>query len=157
MPFEYADSVAQERASAAFPLWLSEGLPDVLAQMVAAETGFSEGDVFAVGGLARADSTCAARLAASARREEILEKVGGQGRLMALFTTERGDVAPVFYACSQAFAKFLTDRVGVAGMVGLFPHIPDGTWQNVLAASAGQPLAELRRRWLDRLPPSGGS
>lgn len=157
VPFEYADSVARERAGAVFPLWLTEGLPDVLAQMVAAETGFSEGDVFAVGGLARADSTCAARLAASPRREEILEKVGGQGRLMALFTTERAEVAPVFYACSQAFAKFLTDRVGVAGMVELFPHIPDGTWQTVLAASAGQPLAALRKHWLERLRPSSGS
>jgi hypothetical protein len=152
-PYEYTDSAAQERAAAVFPLWLSEGLPDVLAQTVATETRFREGDVFAVGGLAKADSVCSARLRANTRREEILEKVGGEGRLMLLFTTARAEVAPVFYTCSQAFTKFLTDRVGVAGMVDLFPHIPNGTWQTALAASAGHPLEELRRLWLEGLPP----
>ena len=58
----------------------------------------------------RVDSTCAARLAESPRRSEILEKIGGQGRLEALFTEDRQTVAPTYYACSQAFTKYLVDR-----------------------------------------------
>ena len=58
-PFEYADSIAADRAAAAFPQWLSEGFPDYLAQATASATGFHEGDVFAIGGLAKVDSTCA--------------------------------------------------------------------------------------------------
>jgi hypothetical protein len=41
-PFEYPDSLAEERAAMGFPFWLSEGLPDYLAQTTAAATGFSE-------------------------------------------------------------------------------------------------------------------
>lgn len=150
LPFEYPDSIAQQRAAERFPQWLSEGLPDVLAQMVAAETHFAEGDVFAVGGLAKADSVCAARLAASARREEIVERVGGEGRLAALFTTERVDVAPVFYACSQAFTWYLVQRMGLAAVVALVPRVPQGTWRDAVTRAAGEPLEQLRRRWLAR-------
>lgn len=145
---EYADSLEGERAVARFPLWLLEGVPDYLAQATAAVTTFPEGDVFAIGGLARVDSVCAARLAASPRRAEILEKVGGQGRLGALFTTERAQVAPVFYACSQSFSKYLVDRVGLRAVIALFPGIPPGTWLRDLERAAGEPLGELRRRWL---------
>ena len=89
------DSAAVERAAAKFPFWLNEGMPDYLAQRAAATTGFVEGDVFAIGGLARADSVCAARLRASDRRDEIRERIGRTGRLAALFTTDRALVAPV--------------------------------------------------------------
>jgi hypothetical protein len=147
-PYEHADSAAEEQAAAVFPLWLSEGLPDVLAQSAAAATGFREGDVFAVGGLERADSTCAARLAASPRRAEILEKVGGRGRLEALFTTDRAQVAPVFYACSQSFTRSLAGRVGLRALVVLFPLIPSGRWAAALEAATGDSLPALRRAWL---------
>jgi hypothetical protein len=149
-PFEYPDSIAEQRA-AGFPLWLSEGLPDYLAQVTAAATGFHEGDVFEVGGLAKADSTCAARLSGNPRQSEILAKVGGEGRLEALFTEERESVAPTFYACSQAFTKYLVDRMGVRAVVALFPRIQDGTWHAALATAAGKPLSTLRREWLATL------
>jgi hypothetical protein len=150
-PYEYPDSIAEERVAADFPQWLSEGLPDYLAQATAAATGFREGDVFEIGGLAKVDSTCVARLSGSPRQTEILAKVGGQGRLEALFTTDRAEVAPVFYACSQSFTKYLVDRLGVRAVVALFPRIQDGTWLVDLARVAGQPLPALRRAWLDSL------
>jgi len=150
-PFEYADSIAAERAAAAFPQWLSEGFPDYLAQATASATGFHEGDVFAIGGLAKVDSTCAARLAQSPRRAEILEKVGRPGRLEALFTTERAEVAPVFYACSQSFTKSVVDRVGVRAVVAAFPHIPGGTWVTDLETAAGTSFDALRNAWLEAL------
>lgn len=147
-PWEYPDSAAEEAAAARFPGWLSEGLADYLAQTAAAATGFPEGDVFEIGGLAKADSVCAARLAGSPRRAEILEKVGGEGRLEALFTDERAQVAPVFYACSQSFTRYLADRVGVRTLVALFARVPSGTWPADLKAAAGESLDALRRAWL---------
>ncbi len=148
-PWEYADSVASERAAARFPQWLNEGFADYLAQATASATGFHEGDVFDIGGLARVDSVCAARLAGSSRRAEIVEKVGRPGRLDALFTTERAEVAPVFYACSQSFTKYVVERVGVRTVVAVFPHIAAGTWVTDLEAAAGQSLEALRSAWLE--------
>jgi hypothetical protein len=147
-PYEYPDSVAEEVAAARFPVWLSEGLADYVALTAASATGFPEGDVFEIGGLARADSVCAARLSGSRRRAEILDKVGGNGRLQALFTDERAQVAPAFYACSQSFTRYLADRVGVRTLVVLFSRVPSGTWLADLEAAAGQSLDALRRAWL---------
>jgi hypothetical protein len=147
-PDEYGDSSSMGRAEAVFPFWLIEGLPDYLAQVVAASTGFNEGDVFGIGGLAKVDSACAARLAASNRRDEIRERVGRNGRLQALVTTERPQVAPVYYACSQSFTKHLADRVGVANLVAIMQHIPNGTWRSVLETAAGVTLERMREEWL---------
>jgi hypothetical protein len=158
VPFDYPDSLEAERAAASFPYWLNEGLPDYLAQTSAAATGFPEGDVFTIGGLAKADSTCASRLAASNHRTDILDRVGATGRLEALFTTDRPQVAPVFYACSQSFTKYVVRRVGLPTLVALFPAIPRGTWRRALDSAAGQPLEQLRLAWLtslERLPGSG--
>lgn len=150
-PFEYPDSLAEEKAAAGFPFWLSEGLPDYLAQTTAAATGFPEGDVFAIGGLAKADSVCAARLTASSRQAEIRDRLGRPGRLEALFTTARGEVAPVYYACSQSFTTHLVARLGLPAVVALFPRIPAGTWRTDLESAAGEPLERLRRAWLAAL------
>lgn len=155
-PFEYPDSLAEERAAAEFPFWLSEGLPDYLAQRTAAATGFPEGDVFAIGGLAKADSVCAARLASSTRQAEIRDKVGRPGRLEALFTTERDKVAPVYYACSQSFTKHVVARLGLAAVVALFPRIPTGTWRTALESAAGESLERLRQAWLAALGLTAG-
>jgi hypothetical protein len=153
-PFEYGDSIAAERAAAGFPYWLSEGLPDYLAQQAAGAAGFHEGDVFDIGGLAKVDSTCAARLAASPRREEILERVGRTGSLEALFTTDRPQVAPVFYACSQSFTKYVVDRVGIRAVVASIPSVPAGTWPAELEAAAGTSLEALRSAWLAAISPA---
>ncbi|MEP7326081.1 MAG: hypothetical protein ABI836_09055 [Gemmatimonadota bacterium] len=150
-PDEYRDSVAIARAEEKYPLWLNQGFADYVAQAVSAATGFKEGDVFEIGGLAVVDSVCAARRASSPRRKEILSKVGDQGFLDALFTTERADVAPIYYACSQSFTQYVVDRIGVRRVVALFPHVPDGTWLADLKAAAGAPLDRLRVAWLGTL------
>jgi hypothetical protein len=151
LPFEYPDSLAGERAATGFPFWLSEGLPDYLAQTTAAATGFPEGDVFDIGGLAKADSVCAARLATSTRQAEIRDRVGRPGRLEALFTTDRAEVAPVYYACTQSFTRHMVARLGLPAVVALFPRIPTGAWRMALESAAGAPLAHLRRAWLTAL------
>jgi hypothetical protein len=150
-PDEYGDSLAVARAEEKYPLWLNEGFADYVAQSVSAATGFKEGDVFEIGGLAVVDSVCAARLTTSPRRKEILSKVGDQGFLDALFTTERTDVAPIYYACSQSFTKYVVDRIGVRRVVALFPQVPSGAWLADLKASAGKSLDQLRLEWLGKL------
>lgn len=151
LPYEYPDSIAGEALAARFPFWLNEGLPDYLAQVIVQQTGFREGDVFEVGGLARVDSTCRVRLSGNRRRAEISAKLGGVGRLEALYTTDREEVAPTFYACSQSFTRFLAGRIGVAAVIGLLPMITDGSWLPALERAAGAPLPALRREWLAAL------
>jgi hypothetical protein len=154
---EFADSAESARQEAAFPLWLAEGFADYAAQAAADRAGVREGDVFAIGGLRHADSTCAARLDAS-RRAALLPYIGGAGFPPALFTTERQTVAPAFYACAQSFARHLVERIGVAGVVSLFPEIPRRRVPERVAELAGRPLADLRAEWMARLgvadPPS---
>ena len=150
-PYEYRDSLEIERVAAGFPFWLSEGLADYLAQSAAESTGFREGDVFKVGGLARSDSVCAARLKSSPRREEIEARIGRPGRLDALFTTDRAQVAPTYYACSQAFTRYLVGRMGVRPVVTLFATVGSETWLTDWTTASGQPLEALRRAWLDSI------
>ena len=148
---EHADTIVAKRVLAGWPLWLTEGLPDYLAQTVAAQERLHEGDVFQIGGLAVVDSVCAARAAAHPRRAELLRVVGAAGRIEALFTSERATVAPAFYACSQSMTKFLVEQIGVRQAVALFPAIKAGTWETEIGRMAGVPLPELRRRWLEKL------
>jgi hypothetical protein len=150
-PWEYPDSAAEARAAARWPLWLTEGIPDYVAQTVAAESGWHEGDIFAIGGLAKVDSVCAARVVTNGRRAEIIRAVGAAGRVEALFTTDRASVAPAFYACAQSMAKYLVETIGLTQAIALFPAIKTNRVDEEVRRAAGVPLAELRRRWLARL------
>lgn len=150
-PFEHPDSLVEARVAAGFPYWLSEGFADYLAKVTAERTRFPEGDIFEVGPLATVDSVCAARLSTSPRSAEILQRIGRQGRLEALFTEERATVVVAYYTCSQAFTRYLVDRIGVPATVALYPGIPSGTWEESLTGAAGRPLAVLRRDWLQSI------
>jgi hypothetical protein len=150
-PWEYADTLVGKQIAERWPLWLTEGLPDYLAQTVAAQERLHEGDVFAIGGLTAVDSVCAARARINPRRAEWLHMIGAAGRPQGLFTTDRATVAPAFYACAQSMTKFLVDRVGLKEVVALFPAIKAGRFETELARVAGMPVAELRRRWLEKL------
>jgi hypothetical protein len=147
-PVEAGDSLREERAGDRFHFWLSEGLADYLAQRAADAAGFREGDVFAVGGLARSDSVCAARLDAHPRRVEILARLGRPGWLNALYTAERGEVAPVYYACSQALTRYLVSRVGLEPVISAFSRIRSDPVLGDLTGAARRPLEALRRDWL---------
>lgn len=148
---EYPDSAQAEAVFQAWPLWLTEGVPDVLAQQASSIAGVHEGDVFAIGGLAKVDSTCASRLTTNPWRADILRVIGGPGVVEALFTTDRRQVAPVFYACGQSMAKYVIELIGMEQTIALFPAIKNGDWTAMLERAAGMPLATLRARWQARL------
>jgi hypothetical protein len=149
--WEHADSIVASRVRDETPLWLFEGVPDILAQTVAAQHALHEGDVFSIGGLGKVDSTCAARVRASPRGGEVLAAIGRRGRLEALFTTERAAVAPVFYACGQSMTKFLVEQMGLARVIELFPAMKAGTWEARIAEATGKPLAMLRSEWVNQI------
>lgn len=148
---EYPDTVVAEAKFNASPYWLAEGLPDVLADRAAAAAGMVEGDVFTIGGPAKADSTCAARLADNPYRTDLLRVVGGEGGVDALFTTERTKVAPTFYACAQSISKYLVELIGMERAVGLFPAFKSGDWAASFEQAAGMPAAAFREKWRIRL------
>jgi hypothetical protein len=128
------------------PLWLTEGLPDYVAQLVATEIGMTEEGPFASGGLSGADRVCAER-ARTADGATMLPLVGGPGRPDVLFTTDRARFAPTFYTCALSFTKFLAGRATLPSLVALFGVPPSETLTR-LDALAGAPLATHRSAWL---------
>ena len=148
---EYPDTVQAEAMFQEMPYWLAEGLPDVLAQLASSAAHTTEGDVFTIGGLAKADSTCAARLVDNPYRADILRVIGGRGGVDALFTTDRVKVAPTFYACAQSMTRFVTELIGMEQTVELFPAIKNRNWAATLERAAGMPLAAIRARWQSQL------
>jgi len=128
------------------PLWLTEGLPDYVAQVVAGEVGMVETGPFASGGLAGADEVCAER-ARTADGATMLPFVGGPVRPDVLFTTDRARFAPTFYTCALSFTKFLAGRAGLDVLVGLF-GVPPAQVASRLDALGGRPLAAHRADWL---------
>lgn len=153
-PFYYresTDTIVGAKVAESTPLWLFEGLPDYLAHSVAPAIGLHEGDVFEVGGLARADSSCAARVQASPLGREIIEAVGRGTRPAALFTTQRQQIAPAFYACGQALTRHLVEHLGVRETVELMPAMARGDWAAQIGRRGGVPIEVFRRRWLERI------
>ncbi|MFN8580818.1 MAG: hypothetical protein U0163_07580 [Gemmatimonadaceae bacterium] len=98
---EYPDSASQAAHRAQQPLWLTEGMPDYLAQLAATRAGVHEGDVFRIGGNAGADTACANRVVASSRATRSSPPSAATNDSRPCFTTDRATVAPAFYACSQ--------------------------------------------------------
>lgn len=148
---EYPDTVEAEAKFQAMPYWLAEGLPDVLARQAASAAQTVEGDVFKIGGLGKADSTCAARLRDNPYRAPLLRAIGGEGAVDALFTTDRPKVAPTFYACAQSMANYLVARIGMEAAVALFPVMKSGDWHGSFERAVGMPVAAFGAAWRARL------
>lgn len=128
------------------PLWLTEGLPDYVARVVAAELGITEEGPFGTPALSGVDAVCAER-ARTADGATMLPFVAGPGRPDVLFTTDRARFAPTFYSCSFSFVKHLVASSSLRQVVGLFGETVPALAAR-LAAIAGQPLADVRADWL---------
>ena len=128
------------------PLWLTEGLPDYIARLVAQESGMVEAGPFGTPTLGGVDEVCAER-ARTIDGATMLPYVGGDGRPEILYTTDRQRFAPTFYACSFSFTKFLASRVGLDTLVGLFGY-PPAEMIRRLNRIGGSRLSALRAEWL---------
>jgi hypothetical protein len=145
-PVGATDPAQRERVLSSRPLWLGEGLADYVGQTAASRAGVTEGDVFDIGGLAGADAACRERLKGP-RGADVLPFIGAVGAPAALFTTDRQQVAPIFYACGTSFTKHLVDRIGLAETIALMPHIVPGTVLPRIEQVAGVPMDRIRADW----------
>ena len=140
------DPARFERVRASRPLWLTEGLADYVALTAASRVGIKEGDVFNIGGLAGTDATCAERLRGP-RGAEVVAFIGNVGAPAALFTTERDQVAPIFYACGTSFTKFVVGKIGLAETIQLLPLIlTDGVLPRIEKLTDAS-MTVLRDEW----------
>jgi hypothetical protein len=145
-PAGATDPAQRERILSSRPLWLGEGLADYVGQTAASRAGVTEGDVFDIGGLAGADAACRERLKGP-RGAEVLPFIGALGAPAALFTSDRQQVAPIFYACGTSFTKHLVDRIGLAETIALMPHIIPGTVLPRIEQVAGVSMDRIRADW----------
>jgi hypothetical protein len=134
------------RVRALRPLWLTEGLADYVAQTAATRAGVAEGDVFDIGGLTGADAACRDRLAGP-RGGEVLAFIGTTGGPPALFTTDRMQVAPTFYACGTSFTKFVVGRIGLPATIALMPLIGANGVAARIEELTGVSIDTLRQQW----------
>jgi len=140
------DPARVERVRTARPLWLTEGLADYVGLTAADRAGVKEGDVFDLGGLAGVDRTCNERLKGP-RGAEIVAFIGNVGAPGALFTTERTEVAPTFYACGTSFTKFVVERIGLPETIALVPLILNQGVLPRIEKLTGKSMATLREEW----------
>jgi hypothetical protein len=141
-----SDPARAERVRTSRPLWLTEGLADYVALTAADRAGVTEGDVFDLGGLAGVDKTCDERLKGP-RGAEIVAFIGNIGAPGALFTTERTEVAPTFYACGTSFTKFVVERIGLPETIALVPLILTEGVLPRIEKLTGKSTETLRAEW----------
>jgi hypothetical protein len=149
-PSSKPDPERLEGIRASRPLWLTEGLADYVALTAAARAGVAEGDVFNLGGLLGTDAACRERLTFP-RGDEVLPFIGSNGGPVALFTTERPQVAPIFYACGTSFTKFIVGRIGLPEAIQLMPlMLNDGVQQRIEKLTA-KSINALRAEWREAI------
>ena len=130
------------------PVWLIEGIATYVAMSVSKSAGVPEGDPLNVGRFEQLDRRCATGLA-SPVGAEVLPFIGVVGAPEALGSVERRPiVAPVFYACSASFNKYLAGRIGLDALIGLMAA-KDA--QARFEKLAGQKVAALRADWRRRI------
>jgi len=131
------------------PLWLTEGLPDYISRLVAADLGFTESGPFDVPMIAAADALCTER-ARTPDGATMVPYVGTNQRPEVLFTTDRSRFAPTFYTCSLSFVNYLVGQINLNELVDLFSYAPTDM-NGRLQKLGGKTLADLRAAWLRRL------
>jgi hypothetical protein len=126
------------------PAWLIEGIATYVAMSVSKSAGVPEGDPLNVGRLEQLDRRCATGLDTPAGTE-VLPFIGVVGAPEALSSVQRRPiVAPVFYACSASFNKYLAGRIGLDALIELMAA-KDA--QARFEKLAGRTVAALRDDW----------
>jgi hypothetical protein len=126
------------------PVWLIEGIATYVAMSVSKSAGAPEGDPLNVGRFEQIDRRCAAGLDTTVG-DEVLPFIGVRGAPEALGSISRRPVvAPVFYACSASFNKYLAGRIGLDGLIGL---LAAKDAQARFEKLTGSSVASLRADW----------
>ncbi len=128
------------------PLWLTEGLPDYIARLVAADVGIVEAGPWDTPTIAGADAICAER-ARTPDGATMIRFIGSSETPEVLFTTDRRRFAPTFYTCSLSLVNHLSERVGLNHLLELFAFGPAGMNAR-LDRLGSKKLSEWRTEWL---------
>jgi hypothetical protein len=80
--------------------------------------GLVDGDPFDAGGIEGVDRTCVQR-SATPEGKRVLPFIGALDAPAALFTTERQNVAPIFYPCAFSFTKHVARLIGDQELIAL--------------------------------------
>jgi hypothetical protein len=138
-----------------YPLWLTEGLADYVARVVADQLGIIEEGPFGTPTLSGADAVCAER-ALTPDGAKMLPFVGADAVPDLLFTTDRARFAPTFYSCSLSFTKHLAEHIGLDALINLFALTPTDLVAR-MEGVAGRPLPVVVTEWRTRLGLHEGS
>jgi len=130
-------------------LWLTEGLPDYIARLVAADLGTTESGPFDTPMISSADGICADR-ARTADGATMMPFIGSTERPEVLFTTDRSRFAPTFYTCSLSFVNYLVERVELKTLIDLFDLAPSDMIAR-LDQLRGKKISEWRSEWLRQI------
>ena len=131
-----------DTTGARFPNWLFwYGIGGYLAHTVADAEGLHEESI-SDGGM-RADSVCAARVAAAPPSvAAVLGLIGATGDVASFFVPGSGGggaAGQILSPCTLSMTKFLVDKMGgVKPVVALFPGIRAGTWERDIEAAGGR-------------------
>lgn len=137
-----------EYGDAHMPLWLYEGLPDVLAAEISAQENLAYFMPMMEEPPSELDAVCARHLATPVAGR-IIPVIGARGRLPELYGDERQTYAPAFYACSASFTTYLRQRYGYGPLldaIGSYGHEID-----VLEATTNLPLENARANCLTHI------
>jgi hypothetical protein len=132
-----------------YPLWLTEGLADYIARVVADQLGIIEEGPFGPPTLSEADALCAER-ARTPDGARMVPFVGANVVPDVLFTTDRTRFAPTFYSCSLSFTKHLAEHIGLDALINLFALTPTDLVAT-MDRLVGRPLPVIVAEWRTRL------
>lgn len=139
---------SEEAQNAGMPLWLHEGLAESLSIDVDQLAGLTHYSPVIEAPADGIDLLCRERLASSPAAR-ILAFVGARGKLPELFSEQRMQYAPAFYAASTSFVRFLLQRYG--RKVLLHAIECHGEENEQLERSIGMPMLQARNEWLDAI------
>lgn len=142
------NSAPQEKAISQMPMWLTEGLPEYIAQKIAFDNHYPKFDVHKGGGYLKVDSICNAVLNTPIA-STILPFVGGKGVLVELFGEKRATYAPPFYNCSCSFTKYITETYGLNTSLTAISIF--GEEQEELERQTGISVEIMKQQWLQSL------
>lgn len=130
------------------PLWLAEGLADYSAFTISHRHGLPIFDIQNIGGYFGMDSVCATKVK-SVKGEKVLEYIGKEGSMRELFGKERREYAPIFYACSCSFAKYLAETYGLPNLVKANSEFE--LEHSSIEKYTGKTMNQLKKEWIGTL------
>jgi len=139
------NNASRDVAAAKMPIWFTEGMPEYMALKIATVNRFPKFDLHRTGGYARVDSICS-KIMKTEVGKVIDPYIGGEGVLVELFGSRRGEFSPAFYTCSCSFTKYLAEKYGIESMLNAISGFQKEI--QIIESTTGKSMPELKKAWL---------